>query len=54
VEFLFVTGAPYRAYLFEIGGRTKFWIVYTVDEERRIVNVLRIWNAAREPSEFQV
>ncbi len=52
-NFFFVTGAPYRAYLFEVGDRTKFWIVYTIDEERRIVNVLRVWNAARDPSEFQ-
>lgn len=52
-SFFFVTGAPYRAYLFDVGARTKFWIVYTIDEEARIVNVLRIWHAAQNPDEFR-
>jgi plasmid stabilization system protein ParE len=52
--FFFVTGAPYRAYLFDVGARTKFWIVYSMDEERRLVNVLRVWNAAQDPDEFRI
>jgi mRNA-degrading endonuclease RelE of RelBE toxin-antitoxin system len=43
------TGAPYRAYLFRVGRRTQYWIVYTVDEESRTVDILHFWNAARDP-----
>jgi mRNA-degrading endonuclease RelE of RelBE toxin-antitoxin system len=43
------TGAPYRAYLFRVGRRTQYWIIYTVDEENRIVDILDFWNAARDP-----
>jgi len=35
--FFFLTGAPYHAYLFVIGDRTKYWIVYTIDNKARIV-----------------
>jgi mRNA-degrading endonuclease RelE of RelBE toxin-antitoxin system len=34
------TGAPYRAYLFRVGRRTQYWIIYTVDEDTRTVDVL--------------
>jgi|SRR5580692_2466639 plasmid stabilization system protein ParE len=53
-NFFFVSGAPYRAYLFEIGVRTKVWIVYTIDDEREVVNVLRVWNTAHDPEQFRV
>jgi len=53
-SFFFVTGAPYRAYLFEVGARTKYWIVYTVDETTHVVNVLRVWNSAQDPDKFQL
>jgi mRNA-degrading endonuclease RelE of RelBE toxin-antitoxin system len=43
------TGAPYRAYLFRVGRRTQYWIIYTVDENNRIVDILDFWNAARDP-----
>jgi hypothetical protein len=43
------TGAPYRAYLFRVGRRTQYWIVYTVDEEKRTVDILHFWNAMRDP-----
>jgi len=43
------TGAPYRAYLFRVGRRTQYWIIYTVDEEKRTVDVLHFWNATRDP-----
>ncbi len=44
-----LTGAPYRAYLFRVGRRTQYWIIYTVDEDSRTVNVLAFWNTARDP-----
>ena len=45
-----LTGAPYRAYLFRVGRRTHYWIVYTVDEDTRTVNILRFWNSSRDPA----
>lgn len=44
-----LTGAPYRAYLFRVGRRTHYWIIYTADEDSRTVNVLAFWNASRNP-----
>lgn len=37
-----ITGAPYRAYLFRIGRRTQYWVIYTVDEEERTVDILQV------------
>jgi mRNA-degrading endonuclease RelE of RelBE toxin-antitoxin system len=48
------TGAPYRAYLFRVGRRTQYWIIYTVDEEMRIVDILHFWNAMRDPQDFEL
>ena len=50
----YITGAPYRAYLFRFGRRTGYWIVYSVDEDAKTVNVLRFWNASREPASFEI
>ena len=50
--YFFVTGAPYRAYLFRVGRRTSYWIVYTVDDAAHRVNVLRFWNASANPGTF--
>jgi mRNA-degrading endonuclease RelE of RelBE toxin-antitoxin system len=44
-----LTGASYRAYLFRVGRRTQYWIVYKVDEDTRTVDVLLFWNASRDP-----
>jgi len=44
-----LTGAPYRAYLFRVGRRTQYWLIYTADEETRIVDLLHFWNAMRDP-----
>jgi len=44
-----LTGAPYRAYLFRVGRRTQYWIIYTVDEDKSTVDILSFWNAARDP-----
>ena len=48
-SYFVFTGAPYRAYLFRVGRRTHYWIIYTVDEDGRTVNVLAFWNASRDP-----
>jgi len=48
------TGAPYRAYLFRVGRRTQYWIIYTVDEENRTVDILDFWNAMRDPESFEL
>ena len=47
--YFVLTGAPYRASLFRVGRRTQYWIIYTVDEDEHTVNVLRFWNAGRDP-----
>jgi hypothetical protein len=43
------TGAPYRAYLFRVGRRTQYWLIYTVDEQTGTVDLLQFWNAMRDP-----
>jgi hypothetical protein len=43
-----LTGAPYRGYLFRVGRRAHYWIIYTVDEEAQIVDILHFWNARRD------
>src|SRR5438105_4498744 len=48
------TGAPYRAYLFRVGRRTQYWIIYTVDEESRTVDILHFWNASRDPESLDL
>jgi mRNA-degrading endonuclease RelE of RelBE toxin-antitoxin system len=47
-----LTGAPYRGYLFRVGRRTQFWIIYTVDDETRTVDILHFWNATRDPDDI--
>jgi mRNA-degrading endonuclease RelE of RelBE toxin-antitoxin system len=44
-----LTGAPYRGYLFRVGRRTQYWIIYTVDEQAGTVDILSFWNTARDP-----
>ena len=48
------TGAPYRAYLFRVGRRTQYWIIYTVDEDARTVDILHFWNASRDPDTIEL
>ena len=48
------TGAPYRAYLFRVGRRTQYWIIYTVNEETRTVDILSFWNAKRDPDTLEL
>ncbi len=49
-----LTGMPYRGYLFRVGRRTHYWIVYTVDEDTRTVDILSFWNAARDPETIEL
>ena len=49
-----LTGAPYRGYLFRVGRRTQYWIIYTVDEFTRIDDVLAFWNTARDPDALEL
>jgi plasmid stabilization system protein ParE len=49
-----LTGAPYRSYLFRVGRRTQYWIIYTVDEDSRTVDVLSFWNTARDPDSIDL
>jgi hypothetical protein len=51
-NYFYITGTPYRAYLFRVGRRTSYWIVYTVDDAAHRVNVLRFWNASGDPETF--
>jgi len=39
-NYFALTGAPYRAYQFRVGRRTQFWIIYTVDEAARTIDIL--------------
>jgi len=49
-----LTGAPYRAYLFRVGRRTHNWLIYTVDEDTRTVDLLHFWNAMRDPEALEL
>ena len=49
-----LTGAPYRAYLFRVGRRTQYWVIYTVEERSRTVDVLRFWSASRDPERLDL
>jgi plasmid stabilization system protein ParE len=48
------SGPPYRGRLFRVSRRTAFWVIYKVDEACRRVDVLRFWNASRDPSKLQL
>ena len=49
----FVTGAPYRAYLFKLGRRTSYWLVYVADDFAQRIDLLRFWNASRDTESFR-
>jgi plasmid stabilization system protein ParE len=48
-----LTGAPYRGYLFRVGRRTHYWIIYVVDEDTHTVDILSFWNTARDPETIE-
>jgi plasmid stabilization system protein ParE len=37
-SYFFVTGAPYRAFLFKVGRRTSYWFIYTVTVPKRLTS----------------
>jgi mRNA-degrading endonuclease RelE of RelBE toxin-antitoxin system len=51
-SYFFITGAPYHAYLFKVGRRTSYWIVYNVDEDENVVRILRFWSSNRDDRQF--
>lgn len=53
-SYFIFTGAPYRAYLFRVGRRTQYWIIYTVDEDSRTVDILHFWNTSRDPERLRL
>ena len=53
-SYFVFTGAPYRAYLFRVGRRTQYWIIYSVDEDARRVDILRFWNATRDRDDLDL
>ena len=53
-SYFYLTGAPYRAYLFRAGREIQYWIVYSVDDAAQTVNILRFWNASRDPDRFRL
>jgi hypothetical protein len=53
-SWFWLTGRPYRGRLFTVSRRTAFWLVYTVDDEKRVVAVRRFWNASRDPATFEL
>lgn len=42
------TGEPYRAKLFRL-ARSRYWIIYTVNEPSQSIEITRLWHSAREP-----
>lgn len=51
-SYFFLTGAPDRAKLFEI-GRASFWIIYRLDEATEAIEIVRIRNSRQDPGEFE-
>ena len=51
-SYFYITGAPYRAYLFRAGRKIQYWIVYSVDDAAQTINILRFWNASQDPDRF--
>ena len=49
-----LTGPPYRGYLFRVGPRAQYWIIYTVDEDANTVDILSFWNTARDPNSLDL
>ena len=48
-NYFALTGVPYRAYLFRVGHRTHYWVIYTVDDKTKTADILNFWNASRDP-----
>jgi hypothetical protein len=53
-SWFWLIGRPYRGRPFTVSRRTAFWLIYTVDDDNRIVAVQRFWNASRNPATFEL
>jgi hypothetical protein len=53
-SYFTLTGEPYRAFLFRVGRRTQHWVIYTVDEDAQIVDLLHFWNTSRDPESLEL
>jgi mRNA-degrading endonuclease RelE of RelBE toxin-antitoxin system len=49
-----LTGPPFRAYLFRVGRRTQYWIIYEVDEDNRTIDIVHFWNTRRDPDTLEL
>jgi plasmid stabilization system protein ParE len=52
--WFWLSGPPFRGCVFQVSRRTKFWIIYSVDYILHRVDILRFWNASRDPSELKL
>ncbi|MGL4636810.1 MAG: type II toxin-antitoxin system RelE/ParE family toxin [Beijerinckiaceae bacterium] len=52
--WFYLMGEPVRARLFRISRRTQFWIVYEYSAEVNRVLIHRLWNASRNPQNFEI
>lgn len=52
--YFWLSGPPFRARLYHLSRRTKYWIVNAVDDELLRVMIVRIWNASRDPAAFEL
>ena len=41
-QYFYLTGAPFRAYLYKISRRSAYWVVYQVNNTENAVDILRI------------
>jgi plasmid stabilization system protein ParE len=52
--WFWLSGPPFRGCLFQVSRRTKFWIIYSADDTLNRVDILRFWNASRDPSKLRL
>src|SRR6266581_2763243 len=49
-----LTGPPFRAYLFRVGRRTQYWIIYEINEDSRTIDIIHFWNTRRDPATLEL
>jgi hypothetical protein len=47
-----LTGAPYRARLIR-SGQITVWLIYTINESDRSIEILRLWESRQDPSRLR-
>ena len=52
-NYFFLTGDPYHGYLFRIGQRHHYWVIYSIGETDRAVHVVRFWSANQDSENFE-